>query len=156
MSSCRRCASRWLGSRSSRRSFSTSPLDAGHLDLQREVVSLDEVAQTARRGVCGGGPVRRPPLDVSSADDAARLGDEQRMLQITRVLVENALLHTPSRRRACTSRLQERSRAARGADDGPGIDASQATHVFDRFYRVDGTRRRAAVSALRSPGSSRG
>ena len=26
------------------------------------------------------------------------------------------------------------------ADDGPGIEAEHAGHIFDRFYRVDGAR----------------
>ena len=61
------------------------------------------------------------------------------MLQVARALVNNALLHTPEGTRV---RVRTRARAERAQlvveDEGPGIPAEDASHVFDRFYRVDG------------------
>jgi two-component system OmpR family sensor kinase len=57
------------------------------------------------------------------------------VLQIGRVLVENALVHTPPRTRV-------RIRAGDGLlvveDEGAGIPAEHVEHVFERFYRIDG------------------
>ncbi len=117
-----------------------SRLDAGHLDLQREVVSLDEVAQTALAEFAAVALQTDHTLDVSADGGTFAVGDEQRLLQIARVLVENALVHTPTQTHVRVSTSTESGLARLAvADDGPGIDASQATHVFDRFYRVDGT-----------------
>ena len=63
------------------------------------------------------------------------LGDEQRVLQIGRALVENALVHTPPGTRV---RRTRRRRVLEVEDEGPGIPAEHAEHVFERFYRVDG------------------
>ena len=60
------------------------------------------------------------------------------MLQIARVLVENALVHTPAGR-ACRGPGARRG-ALEVEDDGPGIPPEQLAHVFDRFYRVEGER----------------
>ena len=117
-----------------------SRLDAGHLDLQREVVSLDEVAQTALAEFAAVALQTDHTLDGSADGGTFAVGDEQRLLQIARVLVENALVHTPTQTHVRVSTSTESGLARLAvADDGPGIDASQATHVFDRFYRVDGT-----------------
>lgn len=61
------------------------------------------------------------------------------MLQIGRILVGNALVHTPAG-------TPVRLRTARQAgsvlltveDEGLGIPPEHADHVFERFYRVDG------------------
>ncbi|HZO63066.1 MAG TPA: HAMP domain-containing sensor histidine kinase [Gaiellaceae bacterium] len=114
-----------------------SRADAGRLQVDREPLDLGEVARTvadefAARAVAG-----RRPLDADSSGSAWVSGDEQRVLQIARALVENALVHTPEG-------TQVRVRAANGTleveDDGPGIPPEHAEHVFGRFYRGDGPR----------------
>ena len=67
------------------------------------------------------------------------LGDELRVQQIVRALVENAIRHTPAGttvvvrvvRRGGTAVLEVR-------DDGPGIPAPDQKHLFQRFYRAAG------------------
>jgi signal transduction histidine kinase len=67
------------------------------------------------------------------------MADEQRALQIVRILVENAIIHTPAGTTVRTVATQERGRVRLSvSDDGPGIDSAEAANVFERFYRVDG------------------
>ena len=47
--------------------------------------------------------------------------------------------------RGCVLRLTSPGRAVvEVADEGPGLSAEQAEHVFERFYRADTSRTRAA------------
>ena len=74
-----------------------------------------------------------------STGSADAVGDEQRTIQIGRILVENALLHTPPGTTVRIRAGRENGRAVLEVEDeGPGIPAAQQTQVFDRFYRVDG------------------
>jgi signal transduction histidine kinase len=124
-----------------------SRLDAGHIDLEREPVSL---AATARLVADEFGPLARQTdheLAVEVDEDAVALADEQRVVQIIRNLVENALVHTPPG----TQVLLRAERGVEGMaisveDSGPGIPVDQAAHVFERFYRGDG--RQASGSGL--------
>jgi heavy metal sensor kinase len=67
-------------------------------------------------------------------------------------LVENGLKYAPR-----GSRVTVRCRVEAGSawldveDDGPGIPAEHAAHVFDRFYRADAARRRDAGAGLGLP-----
>lgn len=119
-----------------------SRLDAGRLRVDRDPVDLSRVAELLAEEfearAQGSGHVLEPEVDGT----ATGLGDEQRVLQVGRALVENALRHTPSgtRVRLRTSRDGERV-ALIVADDGPGIGSDAAVHVFERFYRGDGAGR---------------
>jgi signal transduction histidine kinase len=97
-----------------------SRADAGQLEVGREPVDLAEVAETVVEEFAGG---------------SHALGDEQRVLQIGRILVENALVHTPP---GTTVQVQAGEGLLAVEDDGPGIPAEHVPHVFERFYRVDG------------------
>ena len=118
-----------------------SRLDAGQLQLDRELVSLAEAAHTIAGEFQAVARTTEHPLEVVAESDPVAVGDELRVLQIGRMLVENALVHTPSgtivRVRAGTEDGLARLDVE---DDGPGIASGHATHVFERFYRVDGTR----------------
>ena len=126
-----------------------SRLDAGRLRVDRDPVDLarvtellidefDSLAQgtghdLARDGVDGG---------------ATGLGDQQRILQVGRALVENALRHTPAGTHVLLSASRNGDRVALSvADDGPGISEAAAVQVFERFYRGD-TGGRASGSGL--------
>src|SRR5262245_12720117 len=115
-------------------------LDAGRLHVEREVVDLDELADTIANEFRAVAQAKEHPLAVLPAR-ATAVADEQRVLQIGRALVENALLHTPS---GTTVRLRTRTSEDSRAllvveDDGPGISGEHTDHVFERFYRVNGT-----------------
>jgi signal transduction histidine kinase len=112
-----------------------SRADAGHLRVEREPVELagaaeavvDEFAAVAR----GAGDA----LDLAVEDGGRVLGDEQRVLQIGRALVENALVHTPP---GTHVRVLVRGASLTVEDDGPGIPPEHTARIFERFYRAEG------------------
>ncbi|MCA9953579.1 MAG: HAMP domain-containing protein [Anaerolineales bacterium] len=71
------------------------------------------------------------------------LVDPDRLAQVLDNLVGNALRYTPENGRIQLS-AQEVGTAVqlRVQDSGPGMDANDLTHVFDRFYRGDKSRQR--------------
>jgi len=119
-----------------------SRLDAGRLRVDRDPVDLSRVAELLveefEARAQGSDHLLEPEIDGS----ATGLGDEARILQVGRALVENALRHTPAstRVRVRTGRDGERVFLV-VEDDGPGIGPDEAVQVFERFYRGDGTGR---------------
>ena len=116
-----------------------SRLDAGRLRVEVEPVDLTRVADLL---VDEFEPVARNSdhvLELGANGETPALGDEQRVLQIGRALVENALRHTPPGTRVRIGASRDDGLAVLAVeDDGPGIPPEDAAHVFDRFYRADG------------------
>jgi signal transduction histidine kinase len=117
-----------------------SRLDAGRLTVEREQVDLADLAETLADEFRAVSRSSGHHLSVE-AEEAHALADEERALQIGRILVENALLHTPSGTaiRLGTERVDGTVRLT-VADDGPGIPSEHATQIFDRFYRLEGSK----------------
>jgi signal transduction histidine kinase len=118
-----------------------SRLDAGRLRLRRERVALAPLAQTLAEEFRGVAQATGHPVDAVVEEEAAALGDPERALQIGRILVENAVQHTPD---GTPVRVVVRGGgdAAELAveDEGGGIPPDRADQVFQRFTRLDGAR----------------
>jgi signal transduction histidine kinase len=116
-----------------------SRLDAGRLRVDREPVDLARLAELLVEEFEAVAQGSEHALEPDVDGHATGLGDEQRILQVGRALVENALRHTPS---GTTVRVRTGSDTGRVElsveDDGPGIAAADAVHLFERFYRGDG------------------
>jgi len=117
-----------------------SRLDSGRLHVEREPV---DVAETARVAIAELLPLAQSSghtLEASLEGPIWGEGDAQRVLQVTRSLVENALRHTPAGTgvRVLAGSTEDEATVV-VEDDGPGIPLEHRPHVFERFYRVDGT-----------------
>jgi len=116
-----------------------SRLDAGRLRVEREPVELADVARSLVDEFQAVARMGERSLELE-LDDAARvLGDDERALRIGRALVENALRHTPHGTRVAVRAGGGERPVLEVADDGPGIPAEKLRHVFDRFYRGEGS-----------------
>ena len=117
---------------------------AGDL-LQRRPVRLDhllaEMATEAQEAGSDHRIVLTPPPLVTVS------GDAERLRQVLRNVVGNALRHTPPGTEVHLS-LEADDHTAEIAvtDTGPGIGAEHLPRLFDRFYRVDAARSRSAGS----------
>jgi two-component system OmpR family sensor kinase len=88
-------------------------------------------------------------LDASLTELPVVLGDEARLRQVVGNLVSNALAHTPGSAPLTLSVGEDTSGGGdrvvlRVADEGPGMAPEDAARVFERFYRADASRSRAA------------
>jgi two-component system OmpR family sensor kinase len=88
-------------------------------------------------------------LDDSLTELPVVLGDEARLRQVVGNLVSNALAHTPESAPVTLSVGEDTSGGGdrvvlRVADEGPGMAPEDAARVFERFYRADASRSRAA------------
>jgi len=116
-----------------------SRMDAGRIRIERDEVGLAEVARVVAEEFAALADASGHTLLVDVDEDAWASADEERVQQIARALVGNALTHTPA---GTTVRLAVERRGGRVAlvveDDGPGIPAAHLDRVFQRFYRVEG------------------
>ena len=118
-----------------------SRLDAGRMSVEREPVDLRPLSTELVEEF---GPAARASgheLELEEHDGAVALADELRVFQIGRILVENALLHTPAGTAVRVRALQrDGSAVLEVEDEGDGIPSEQREQLFERFFRLDGTR----------------
>jgi two-component system OmpR family sensor kinase len=90
-------------------------------------------------------PDRDLRVETGGAPHALVLGDDVRLRQVLGNLVQNAITHTPAGT-PVTVRVSARpgAVAVEVEDHGPGLSEAQVARVFERFYRVDAARSRAA------------
>jgi two-component system OmpR family sensor kinase len=119
-------------------------LDEGR-PLEREPVELAEVVGEAVDAARAVEPER--PIDAD-LEEVRVVGDRDRLRQIVDNLLANARVHTPSGTRVQVS-VQRRDGLAEIAvsDSGPGLSEDELSQVFERFYRADSSRTRAAGGA---------
>jgi signal transduction histidine kinase len=118
-----------------------SRLDAGRLTVENEPIDLSTLAETLAEEFHAVALSTEHALAVDGSQvEVTALGDEERVLQIGRILVENALVHTPPGTpvRLATAR-RDGSALLTVEDEGPGIPPEHRTQIFDRFYRLEGS-----------------
>lgn len=117
-----------------------SRLDAGRLHVELAPVDLGEIAGSLAAEFGGVGRDREHVLEADPEPGATALADEERVRQIGRILVENAILHTPPGTEIrLTTEETDDGAAFRVEDNGPGVSEADQQQVFERFYRSDGT-----------------
>jgi signal transduction histidine kinase len=116
-----------------------SRLDAGQLSVARTEVDLAAIARTVGEEFRAIAEGSGHALQVRADGPLLAAGDEQRILQIARILVENALRHTPAGTTVVVTAQPEDGKAALSVhDSGPGVPERDHEHLFERFYRADG------------------
>ena len=118
-----------------------SRIDAGALELELEPVDL---AALTREVVGEFTPMvgqHHTELEVNlPAEGAEAYCDRERVAQIMRILLDNALRHTPEGTRVIVGAGRREGRTEFAvADTGPGLDGA-ASEVFERFYTGDAAR----------------
>jgi signal transduction histidine kinase len=114
-----------------------SRLDAGPMRLEQEPVELAGVAEDLCEEFAAVARRRGQVLEADVSEAGVALGDQARVLQIGRALVDNALLHTPP---GTLVRIVARGADLSIEDAGAGIPVDQQERVFARFSRLDGSR----------------
>lgn len=116
-----------------------SQLDAGGVRFQQQPIALGELcAETAqefgpRAGVHGSRLEVRTP-----AQPAIAMADPDRTRQIIRILLDNALKHTPAGTKVTITTASNETQASLTVfDEGPGIPKEVRDRMFDRFYTAD-------------------
>jgi signal transduction histidine kinase len=116
-----------------------SRVDAGQLSVGHELLDLGDVVRELAGELEHLASSSGHLLETDIGGDVWCQGDEERVLQIGRALVVNAIAHTPAGTRVLVRARRRGDRAELAVeDDGPGIPNGHREAVFERFYRVEG------------------
>jgi signal transduction histidine kinase len=115
-------------------------LDSGRMQVEREPVDLDALGRDLVDEFRPGATASAHELEHEGEGTIA-LADELRVLQIGRILVENAIRHTPPGTPVRVRTLARGGNAVVEVEDaGRGIPPEREEQLFERFFRLDGTR----------------
>jgi len=115
-------------------------LDQGR-PLEHERVDLAELAADALADAQAAEPER--PLTLHGNGPVVVRGDALRLRQVMGNLLSNVLQHTPAGTPAGVRvEVQEQYAVVEVTDQGPGLTEEHQEQVFERFFRVDGSRSR--------------
>lgn len=119
--------------------------DAGQLSLHRETTDLRLLVE--RTVEMSQSQATEHQIELRKEMDGSIITlyvDRQRIEQVLRNLISNALRYSHAGARVIVKLSQDQNRArVQVSDTGPGIPADALTHVFERFWRGDKSRARA-------------
>jgi signal transduction histidine kinase len=124
-----------------------SRLQAGGLSLNQADVALPSLAsrvserfasQSSRHRIAADFPKNFPVI----------LGDENRLEQVLSNLVSNALKYAPEGEIRISGSVRPEQVIVCVSDEGPGIEAKDIPHIFDRFYRSTNAARQTKGAGL--------
>lgn len=119
--------------------------DEGYLSLDCEPVRLDLLALDVAATLEPLALERGITLDVEAPAPATVSGDTARLIQMMMGLVDNALTYTNAGGTVILSVTCDKENARYAVcDTGIGIAPEDVAHIFERFYRADPARSRAA------------
>jgi signal transduction histidine kinase len=115
-----------------------SKLDADALQLRHDRVHLGRLAERVASEFLPAVEGNDSTLEVERTIDVVAAADADRLAQILRILIDNALTHTPKGTAITISAEQGDGTAlVTVKDNGPGIDPHDRDRVFERFYTGD-------------------
>lgn len=117
-----------------------SKLEAGSLELRRERTDLGEVARTVADEFAPALVAHESHLELRLPPEpvVVRSGDPERIAQVLRILIDNALTHTPAGTDLVVSASRRGDRARLGVGDfGPGIHRTMLPRIFEPFVTSD-------------------
>ncbi len=125
--------------------------DAGQLQVSRQPTDLSALIEKTIAAFSLQAAEKKIVLKTELAPVLPEINiDAQRVEQVLRNLVGNALRHTPERGAVqvqCSVDSGQSSVRVRVSDTGPGIPAEDFPFVFERFWRGDKSRSRAGGGA---------
>ena len=126
-----------------------SRLDAGGFTVAHDELELGELASDAAREMQALAARRGSAVVAELGAAALARGDEGRVLQVLRVLVDNAVRHTPPGSTVTLStETTPWGASIVVSDDGPGIPPELLGRVFERFFRGPGAAARGTGLGL--------
>ncbi len=116
-----------------------SRLDAGAVELHPEDFEPTELAGAVAEEFSAAAEAHGTEIEVRGAPGPRRArADRARSMQIMRILLDNALKHTPPGTRiTITSTIANNVCRLSVSDEGPGIEPRARDRVFERFYTAD-------------------
>ncbi len=121
--------------------------DAGQLPLHMQAVDVAPILHTAAAQFALATEAQGVQLDVSVSEQLPGVrADPDRLAQVVRNLLANALRHTPRGGKIHLTAVANGIMRISVSDTGEGIAAENVAHVFERFYRVDPSRARSQGS----------
>ncbi|HEY0277611.1 MAG TPA: HAMP domain-containing sensor histidine kinase [Solirubrobacterales bacterium] len=117
-----------------------SQLDAGAMVMSPDGVDLGELAREAAREFGPRAEAHGSPLRLRTAErPVIATADRERVRQIIRILLDNALTHTPEGTEVAVTVNRSPSRRVEliVSDQGPGIPQRVQGRIFERFYTAD-------------------
>jgi two-component system, OmpR family, sensor kinase len=119
-----------------------SRLDAGSVELHAEPVDLSELARSVVNEFTPALAGHDTDLELRlPAQGPEALCDPVRVAQIMRILLDNALRHTPVGTQVTVGAARSNGTAGLTVtDSGPGLPSDSDTKVFERFYTGDAAR----------------
>ena len=118
--------------------------ESGRLRLQIKECDLSQLVRTSASAFQQQAQAKSISLVAEAPQPVLLQGDQERLSQVIRNLLANAVAYTPEGGRVIvSSEPGEDGGVILVQDDGPGIPAEDLPNVFERFYRVDESRSRS-------------
>ncbi len=119
--------------------------DAGQLTLEQRDMNISELLDGIAANFVTKAKDKNLHLQTHILPNIHASVDGERISQVIGNLLENALRYTPAPGNILLSlNLEANNVLIRVSDSGPGLPQEQIAHVFDRFYRAEASRNRAA------------
>ena len=119
-------------------------VDAGQLRLNLQPTNVSQLLQHTMENLMPAAEAQDVALKLDVPDDVPAIAlDPDRVAQVLRNLLLNALRHTPAGGSvAVTATVRQAELEIAVADTGEGIAAEDLSHIFERFWKADHSRSR--------------